>query len=678
MQRIRFIVVKPDADPTTISWQRFAAGSIVALACMLVAFTVINAIRIVAFSASSDAPSNQSPISATTTLTPTLPLTPTTTPVGIFNATPSDAGDSENEAIFNDTTLAEATGTETIDPELTLTPQPVIPSPTAAENNPNALMLSQQQTASALEAMETPTQIALPTRAPVTQVPATPVGVATSTPQPTATSTPQPTATNPPANATATATDTTTNTPQPTATNTPNTAAHTSTPTPTPTPTPLDLPTPPNLGPFGIEINQGYVAKVIDQAQEAGVDWVRYNGILWHEVETTEGSPNWSKLETFEQEVQLMSDHGLVPVVIIRGTPAWAQQVNSACGPIKQDKLDAFASFVRTVVARYSVEPYNVRYWEIGNEPDTDPTIVDPTMPFGCWGDQNDTNYGGAYFADMLKQVSFAIKDVDSDATVILGGLLLDCDPENPPVNENKDCKPAKFLAGILENGGSSAFDMLAYHGYSYWLDEHKDWDIEHTSWKHRGGATLGKADYLRDVMEQYSVDKPILANEIGLLCWNQDPICLQKSFLADQQNYLVRTYIRAWGNNMLAASWYTFNHSNWHEAGLMDKKNQTARPALYTLAFLTNLFEGATFREQVSFSDRTREGYIFDKGSQELLVYWSNDDSIFNINIPNDATTVYTFGLTEEQENGYYETDIAGESSISVGFYPVVVVVQK
>lgn len=680
MQKVRFIVIKPEPNPTAINWQRFTAGSIVALACMLIVFTVINAVRIIAFSAPSDAPSNQPPLSATTTLTPTIPITLSTTPVGMFNATPSEANPSENNTLFNNATPIATTDTEAIDPELflTLTAQSITLSPTAADSN-HSVALSHQQTASALEANETPTQRVLPTGAPVTHVPQTPTIGATSTPQPTATNPPQPTATSTPQPTAAT----TTSTPQPTATSAPNTAATTA-PTHTPThptsSTPINLPTPPKLNVFGVEINQGYVTGVITEAQKAGVDWVRYNGILWHEIETTEGAPNWAKLATFEQEVQLISNRGMIPVVVIRGTPAWAQQVNSACGPIKQDKLDAFATFVRQVVTRYSVAPYNVRYWEIGNEPDTDPTIVDPTMPFGCWGNQNDANYGGAYFADMLKKVSSTIKDVDPNATIILGGLLLDCDPNNPPINDNgdtKDCTPARFLDGILENGGSSAFDMLAYHGYSYWGLEHKDWDIEHKDWKHRGGATLGKADYLRNVMQRYNVDKPILANEIGLLCWNSDPICMEESFLVDQQNYLVRTYIRAWGNTMLAASWYTFNYPNWHEAGLLNR-DRTPRPAMHTLTFLTNLFDGATFREKVSYADKTQEGYIFDKGSQELRVYWSNNDNLFDIAIPSTATTIYRFGLEEGKESGYVSTDVTGETSVQVGFHPVVVVVQK
>jgi len=46
------------------------------------------------------------------------------------------------------------------------------------------------------------------------------------------------------------------------------------------------------------------------------------------------------------------------------------------------------------LVTRYSKPPFNIKYWEIGNEPDIDPSLIAPTEPFGCWGDQNDEFYG--------------------------------------------------------------------------------------------------------------------------------------------------------------------------------------------------------------------------------------------------------------------------------------------
>ena len=163
--------------------------------------------------------------------------------------------------------------------------------------------------------------------------------------------------------------------------------------------------------------------------------------------------------------------------MIIFGTPEWAQKTPGAyCGPIKQEELDTFANFVYDVVNRYSKHPYNIKYWEIWDEPDVGYFGQPETEPFGCWGDTNDDYYGGGYFAEMLKVVYPSIKSVDADAKVILGGLLLDCDPRPRPdgsycaqLNPPHDERPPKFFEGILMNGGGNYFDGVTFHAYDYY-----------------------------------------------------------------------------------------------------------------------------------------------------------------------------------------------------------------
>jgi hypothetical protein len=257
---------------------------------------------------------------------------------------------------------------------------------------------------------------------------------------------------------------------------------------------------------FGVEINRGHVAAVAARAEEARVSWVRYNSILWPEVEGSRGARDWSKLKGVEEELRTLSARGMTPMVIVRGTPGWAQKVpGSTCGPINADALGAFADFMRELVARYSAPPYNVKYWELGNEPDVDPGLVPGNSPFGCWGDESDPYYGGGYYAEMLKQVYPAVKRADRNAQVVLGGVLLDCDPTNPPAG--KSCKPSLFLEGILRNGGANAFDIVSYHAYSYWNAAQTDNDLEQSSWRHRGGALLGKLDFIRSVLARFGVD---------------------------------------------------------------------------------------------------------------------------------------------------------------------------
>ena len=433
----------------------------------------------------------------------------------------------------------------------------------------------------------------------------------------------------------------------------------------------LNYPPPPPV--FGVEINRGMVSSTISKTQEAGIWWVRYNGILWSEVEATPGSRDWSKLAGVENELRALSAQGLTPMVIVRGTPSWAQQIPGySCGPIKEDALDEFADFMYQVVARYSAEPYNVKYWEIWNEPDVDPRYVDASAPYGCWGDDNDAYYAGGYYADMLKQVYPAIKQADPQAQVVFGGLLLICDPDDPnPYPGTNGCKPAKFLEGALRNGGGPFFDILAYHAYPYWHPSMQgDWDLNQLHWDHRGGVLLGKLDFIRAVFQKYGVSKPIIMNEGGLMCYSWDlnnPDCSTNDFRDDQANYVVRLYTRTWANGILGSTWYTLNGPGWRQGGLLDS-NQAPRPSYNTLKFMATLLNGSSYRGQLS--SGALEGYAFFNRSaqREYRVYWRNDSSSTLLMLPGGTVAVYNkFGQVVPPSGG----------KISIGFDPVFVVVE-
>ncbi len=125
----------------------------------------------------------------------------------------------------------------------------------------------------------------------------------------------------------------------------------------------------------------------------------------------------------------------------------------------------------------------------------------------------------------MLKVVYPAIKAANPNAKVVIGGLLLDCDPANPPPGAPPGrCNSANFLKGILSNGGAPYFDYVAYHGYAWWWDGAGSnppliVDETNTSWDHNGGVVVGKYNFLRALMTSFGVNKPIILNEAGLIC---------------------------------------------------------------------------------------------------------------------------------------------------------------
>jgi hypothetical protein len=241
-------------------------------------------------------------------------------------------------------------------------------------------------------------------------------------------------------------------------------------PTATNIPEPTAMPAPPEILPAGVEIKG--VPDIV-QVGELGASWVRRNALWWFNVEPEPGVRNWNGVAGLEEELRQVAAANMQMVLIVRGAPEWAQQTPGLrCGLLKQDALDEFAAFLTDAVQRYKEPPYNVKYWELGNEPDIDPSLTSMTSVFGCMGDIGDPNYyGGGKYAELLKAAYPAIKAADAEAQVIVGGLLMDCDPVQPPETASGQpmyCTPSRYLEGILVNGGGDYFERLEYDRASY------------------------------------------------------------------------------------------------------------------------------------------------------------------------------------------------------------------
>jgi len=141
---------------------------------------------------------------------------------------------------------------------------------------------------------------------------------------------------------------------------------------------------------FGAEVT-GSISKSrgVDVMVSAGTTWLRYNGVVWSEVEATKGNYQWNVLDKLKSQLAVYQEQNLNIIMVVRGTPVWAQDVpGSLCGPIKTSELPEFALFMHELVTQLSAPPYNVKYWEVGNEPDA-PIITgleSSTVNFGCWG----------------------------------------------------------------------------------------------------------------------------------------------------------------------------------------------------------------------------------------------------------------------------------------------------
>jgi len=379
---------------------------------------------------------------------------------------------------------------------------------------------------------------------------------------------------------------------------------------------------------FGVEMESDWNGLLLDLASQAGVNWVRRNGIEWQLVEVVEGTRDWAVMAALESEMTTLSQNDIELVLIVRGVPDWAQtEDGNICGPIAQPKFVAFASFLSELVSRYSQPPYNVRYWEIGNEPDFPYSERD--IPFGCWGDASDPYYGGGYYGEMLKVVYPSIKAADPDAQVLVGGLLMDCDPNNPP--PDKDCTSTKFLEGILLAGAGSAFDGVSFHAYDYYNGTlgsycNPNWQGSSTT---TGPILDLKASFLNSVLEQYGHSHKYLMNtENALLCNNYH---CDDTFEMTKAIYVAQSYAESLASKVSTAIWYSYTGS-WQATNLVEGSNNPKR-AYYAFQAASQILRDTKFTQKIQIEGLTV--YEFYGRGDRKWILWSTDGQPQHVLLP-------------------------------------------
>ncbi len=379
----------------------------------------------------------------------------------------------------------------------------------------------------------------------------------------------------------------------------------------------------------------------LDLATQAGAYWIRRNALRWALVEPAEGERRWEALAGLEQEMKLVAESGGRLILVVRDVPGWAQAIpGMSCGRIKTEKLEAFAAFMQAVVARYSAAPYQVQYWEIGNEPDVDPASVTPDSPFGCMGDKSDAYFGGGEYAALLKAVYPPIKAADPASQVLVGGLLMDCDPINPP--EGKDCRSALFLEGALKAGAGDYFDGVSFHGYDFYFGPYDysnpNW---HSSWNVFGPVFVTKARYLRSVLTTYGHSgKYLLNTEAGLLCGREgdEPPCQAEDFLLTKAAYVAEMNFAALEEGLRGNIWFSL--VGWRGTQLVDSSQQPNQ-AYQAYRFAASQLLQATFDQPVNDFPGVR-GYQVSRPGHKLWFLLPADGQSHTLQLPFTPTAIY------------------------------------
>jgi hypothetical protein len=366
---------------------------------------------------------------------------------------------------------------------------------------------------------------------------------------------------------------------------------------------------------FGIQMRDNTAEQAaLPLAGQAGIQWIRMN-LRWSVIQNTDADPpvyDWSRYDTL---IGNAANAGFSLILTIRDNPAWA--ATTACGPIDRVSTDRFVAFVAAAVARYSQPPYQVKLWELYNEPDNNHT--DMPQQGGCWG-QYPTEY-----ASLLSEIYPAVKAADPASQLVLGGLAYDF---FEGVDEGGLFNP-DFLDAVLGAPGGASFDIMNFHYYRAF----------HLRWDEFGRDVIGKTTHLRDALARYQLSKPIMVSEIGHP--SAGPISDGQDYSdTATSRYVLQAHARGLAAGLHSMIWFEMVDSSVEprKYGLL-AEDLSAKPAYGAYQTLTEQLDGLPYVRDDSAGDL--EVYVFDAGDRQKTVCWSNSAITQTLNIHADVLRV-------------------------------------
>ncbi len=209
--------------------------------------------------------------------------------------------------------------------------------------------------------------------------------------------------------------------------------------------------TAPALPFLGINISLDQTDAATHQAalarlHQTGFGWVRLR-MDWGALEQAPGRYEWAGSDALLQAI----DHaGLVPVVVLDGSPSWArapQDQPPTANPLAPPAdFQHFAAFAAAFATRYGAQ---VRFYQIWDEPNIAPH----------WGNRLVEPVG---YAQLLKQAAIAIRTVDTDAVIITAALAPTRDRGHTALDE------PYFLQRLYAAGAAPYFDVVAIQPFGF------------------------------------------------------------------------------------------------------------------------------------------------------------------------------------------------------------------
>lgn len=260
---------------------------------------------------------------------------------------------------------------------------------------------------------------------------------------------------------------------------------------------------------FGLTIND--FANVKPQlAFGTTRSWDAYPGLDWSDANPAPGQYNFAPLDSFIASNQA---RGAEMIYTFGRTPQWASTKPNAPGTYGPGQcappdLAAWDEYVAAVVTRAAGR---IQYWELWNEPND--------FAFYC-GDV-------ATMVTLARHATQIIKSMDPTAKVL-----------SPAVTGSDG--PA-WLAAFLSDGGSSAVDIIAFHGYGTANPE----DLNQIVSSYRAVMSV-EADF----------SMPLWDTEGS---WGQSPIGDD----AHRAAFVAKYFVLQWSQGVERVVWYAYDNSD-------------------------------------------------------------------------------------------------------------------
>ena len=403
---------------------------------------------------------------------------------------------------------------------------------------------------------------------------------------------------------------------------------------------------------FGLNASRWFLAK---EHAKLGIGWVRFENFKWPMVSPAPdtysfnpGPKPWSL--DIDDAMQTYADAGINVIPMMFLTHEWASD------PVEglKDKMalsrvprspELYGQFAYQTVARYGSKKIEssklltadkvsgknqIRWFELGNEPNLNPFRGRNLPTWGAWSGTMDQFY------EIYKEGAIAVKKADPDAKVASLGFA------------GMTCETIDSLRTYTYEDGTHPIDytdMLSVHFYSGRTPP----EISTHDSNNSSDMSVAYDEHVRRTVEWRDRNKP------GIPIWLTEtgydtggPIGTNER---TQSARLPRVVMISLHNGFDKVIVYRESGSTptQHAAAGVLRNDLTRRPSWYSYATLIRQLDKATPDQQIKLDSDNTWAYTWNRNGKLLLTAWAiTDQATLNLEL-GSATVTDAFGMTRK-----------------------------